>query len=189
MKLSLITFLSIFTTAIYAQNLSVDSKGSSMKFFGTSTLHDWHMWAEQKSGSAVLEKDDKRVKSISSLTFVVEVESLKSGKSAMDKNTYNALNYKQHKEIKYALTKVESINPSKDGKGYIITAVGNLTIAGKTNVEKFKVYSLVQSDGSVKFIGKVEFPMTKYDVDPPTAVMGTIKTGDDLRMEFNVVYR
>ena len=189
MRLIAIIATMLFMQSLTAQTMRIDPVNSKMTFYGTSTLHDWHMWAEEYAGTAVINKDDKKVNSISSLTFVIPVKSLKSGKSAMDKNTYNALNEDDHKEIKYVLTSVQSINPSKDGKGYIITATGKLTISGTTLTETFKVYSLVLPDGSVKFIGEVSFPMSKYGVDPPTAVMGTIKTGDDLTFKFSVIYK
>ena len=176
----------VATLGTYAQSSKLDIQKSKLTIFGTSSLHDWEEVAERMSGSAVFSKNEKAVTEVKSLSFSVPVEGLKSGKSGMDKNTYNALESDKYPDIKYELTNVESIKPSVDGKGYIIRAEGKLTISGKTNIEKFKVYSLVNSDGSVQFKGEVEFPMTKYGVEPPTAVMGTIKTGDDIKIKFSV---
>lgn len=190
MKIRSTFILIIISSVLAAQtNMKISGEKSKMTIYGTSTLHDWEMWAEQYSGDAVIEKDDKQVTAIKSLAFSIPVESLKSGKSAMDKNTWEALKSDKHKMITYKLTNIESIKPSIDGKGYIIRATGDLTIAGTTNSESFKVYSLVLSDGTVQFKGEVDFPMTKYNVDPPTAVMGTIKTGDDITLKFSALYQ
>ena len=189
MKYFLITSFLLSSIIGWGQTVSVLQQKSKVTVFGTSTLHDWEMVAETMSGTANLTKDEKQVKSLSSLTFNVTAESLKSGKSGMDKNAYNALKTGEHKTISYQLSNVESIKPSIDGKGYIIRSNGKLSVAGKTNEESFKVYSLVLPDGTVQFKGEVSFPMSKYGIEPPTAVMGTIKTGDDIKIKFSVVYK
>ena len=112
----------------------------------------------------------------------------KIGKSGIDKDTQKALNIDKYPTINYQLTGIESIKPSVDGRGYIIRSEGNLTINGTTVTEKFKVYSLVREDGSLQFKGQVDFPMTTYNVEPPTAVMGTIRTADHIVIKFSVVY-
>ena len=53
---------------------------------------------------------------------------------------------------------------------------------------EFKVAGRKLSDGSVQFIGSVTFNMTNFNIDPPTAVMGTIKTGDEITIKFQVIY-
>ena len=182
-------YLVLIGTALNAQsNLTLDVNKSSLIIEGTSTLHDWHIVARQLQGSSSLNKDATKITEINSLTFSVIVKGLDSGKSLMDNNTYKAMVEPKYPTVDFNLKRVESIKPSVDGKGYIIRASGDLTIVGKTINEEMKVYSLVNSDGSVQFKGELAFPMSKYSVDPPTAVMGTIKTGDDVKIKFSVVY-
>jgi hypothetical protein len=75
-----------------------------LKITGTSTLHDWEMVSTQATGEAVLLQQDGKLKEIQKLSVQMPAESLKSGKSAMDKNTYAALDTKKHKEIRFVLT-------------------------------------------------------------------------------------
>ena len=100
---------------------------------GTSTLHDWEEVAEQKSGSITLDNTGELPK-INALKFTVEAESLKSGKGAMDKNTYKALETKKYKQIVFELKSVKSVSPiTATSDRYKVVATGNLTIAGSTN--------------------------------------------------------
>lgn len=187
-KLIGIASLLLAVNLVFGQSLVLDNERTSMSIDGTSSLHDWVIIVQECSGKAAVSKDATKVNEISSLSFSAKSKSLDSGKSGMDKNTYNALKADEYPTIDFKLKSVESIKPSVDGKGFIVRATGDLTIAGKTNSEDLKVYSIVLEDGSVRFKGSLEFPMTKYGVDPPTALMGTISTGDDVKINFSVVY-
>jgi polyisoprenoid-binding protein YceI len=73
-------------------------------------------------------------------------------------------------------------------EGSTVHLTGNLTIAGVTKPVKFKSeYQVKGSD--VHFTGSYSFKMTDFGIDPPTAVMGTIKTGDEIVVRFDLVYR
>lgn len=183
-----IVLASLTTLGIGQTTLKLDNERSNMSVEGTSSLHDWVIIVRECSGATFLTKDATKVSNISSLSFRAVVKSMDSGKSGMDKNTYNAMNAEKYPFIDFKLIEVESIKPSVDGKGYIIRAKGDLTISGKTIRESLKVYSFVASDNSVHFKGELDFPMTKYGVEPPTALMGTITTGDDVKIKFNAIY-
>ncbi len=130
--------------------------------------------------------ENGKLAAIDKLTYAVEVESLKSGKSGMDKNAYNALDTKKHKTINYNLTKVTKISDT-GSNSYSIETIGNLTIAGQT--KQVPITFNVQLNGSkLTFSGKVKINMTHYNVEPPKALMGTVKTGEDLTLDFKVLY-
>ncbi|WP_339609137.1 YceI family protein [uncultured Planktosalinus sp.] len=182
-----IIFLTVFVTQqINAQVAKVNSANSIMTVFGTSNIHDWDMKAEKMSGDASFKIENGKLAAIDKLTYAVEVESLKSGKSGMDKNAYNALDTKKHKTINYNLTKVTKISDT-GSNSYSIETIGNLTIAGQT--KQVPITFNVQLNGSkLTFSGKVKINMTHYNVEPPKALMGTVKTGEDLTLDFKVLY-
>src|SRR5690554_6437329 len=95
-----------------AQSYQLSNATSKLVVDGTSNIHDWQINAENQQGklSAILE--DGQLTKIQKLDFSVIAESLKSGKSGMDKNTYKALNTSKYKQIVFKLTKVNSINSS-----------------------------------------------------------------------------
>lgn len=162
---------------------SVNTEKSQLSIFGTSSLHDWEIEAENFTGNSdITLKDDNLV--INKLSFNVPVKSLKSGKSAMDDNTYKALKAKDHPTISYKLEKVISAKPSSDG--FDLRTSGLLTIAGTTKTIEMPVKA--NTVNGIQFTGETTFNMSDYGVDPPTALFGTIKTGDKVTIKFNVNY-
>ena len=151
-----------------------------LKVTGTSTLHDWEMVSTQATGEAVLVQQDGKLQQIQKMTVTMPAESLKSGKNAMDKNTYAALDTKKHKDIRFVLTDIASTGPNT------WNAKGNFTIAGVTQPVSFQVTSS-PSGSSYNFQGKHAFKLTDYKIDPPTALMGTVKTGNEVVIHFNLI--
>jgi polyisoprenoid-binding protein YceI len=162
----------------------VNNEASKLSVFGTSSLHDWEVVAEEQSGKIILENTGE-TPSISSLNFKVIAESLESGKSGMNKNTYKALNTDKYKTIDFKLTKVNAITANGNGV-YNVKSTGNLTIAGTTNSIPLN-FTLTLTDNNAKLKGSYTFKMTQFKIDPPTAMFGTITTGDELKIDFNTV--
>lgn len=183
-----VVFLAIFgLTQVSAQELKLNNNSSSVTVFGTSNVHDWDVKAEKKSGAASVAIEDGKLSAINKLTFVVEVESLKSGKSGMDKNTYKALNSDKHKNITFTSTRVNSIAASGSNQ-YKVDMTGNLVINGTSKQIPLNVIATI-SGNTVALKGNYTINMNHYKVTPPTALMGTIKTGDTVKVEFEVKYQ
>ncbi|WP_318312824.1 YceI family protein [Flagellimonas crocea] len=182
-----ITFAS-FPLVLSAQNFTLSGSEGEVLVTGTSTLHDWEEVAEQKSGSIGLDNTGE-LPQISTLKFVVEAESLKSGKGAMDKNTYKALETGKHKQIIFELNQVKSISPvTSSSNKYKVLASGKLTIAGSTNTIDLPL-NMTIDNGKVLLEGKKSLKMTDYNIEPPKALLGTITTGDEIEVHFNTVWK
>jgi len=176
-----LTFVSLFAFSINAlaqANYQLGPK-PDLKVTGTSTLHDWEMVSTQAQGEAVLVQQDGKLKGIQKLSVTMQAESLKSGKNAMDKNTYAALETKKHKDVRFVLTDISSTGSNT------WNAKGNFTIAGVTQPASFEVRSSPSGTG-YNFQGKHAFKLTDYKIDPPTALMGTVKTGNEVVIHFNI---
>lgn len=171
---------------IQAQEVKVSNANSKLTIFGTSNLHDWDMKAERVSGTATFKMEAAKLTGIDKLTFAVDVESLKSGKSGMDKNTYNALNSDKHKTINYTLSRVTKVTETGSNT-YTIETTGNLRISGETKPVSIK-FTAKTSGNSVTLSGKVPLNMTHYKIDPPRALMGTVRTGEEITIDFEVIY-
>ncbi len=169
----------------YAQ-YTLDASSSSLVVEGTSTLHDWEIEAEGMKGTASIDASGK-LETVKSLSFTVVVDGLKSHKSGMDKNTYKALNEEKYPNITYTLTKVNGITDAGGGK-YKVSTTGNLSIAGTTKSVNMDVVATV-SGTSVKFEGNYPMKMTQFDIEPPTAMLGSIKTGDEVTVKYTVNYK
>ncbi|WP_036383936.1 YceI family protein [Muricauda sp. MAR_2010_75] len=184
----LVMALGLFPIATSAQSHKLSNGEGEVTVTGTSTLHDWEEVAEQKSGSISLDNTGELPK-INSLKFTVEAESLKSGKGAMDKNTYKALNTDDYKQIVFELKQVKSISPVvSTANKYRVVATGNLTISGTTNTIDLP-FNLTVTDSKVLLEGKKPLKMTDYNIEPPKALLGTITTGDEIEVHFNTVWK
>ena len=178
-----IVFVFLLPLFLGAQNFSL-SNNSSIIVSGTSSLHDWDVQAESFTGEIVFEDLQNTV--IKGITINVIAESLKSGKKGMDKNTYKALKTNVHKNITYQLLGVESIE-NIEGSTYKVKCKGNLTLAGVTK-PIFIDFLLVVDDGMCTVTGSCSMKMTSFGVEPPKALLGTIKTGDEVTIKFNTSF-
>ncbi|MGN8224130.1 YceI family protein [Gracilimonas sp. BCB1] len=176
----LITLL--LSTTLFAQTYQIVPAESEIIVWGTSNVHDWEAPAEEYSGSANIKVSGDSLISISNLQFTVVAEEINSGKGGMDKRIDDALKVKKHPNITFSLTEIQSIGSSS------ITANGELTIAGVTKNVQMEVEYQLQPDGSILISGKQNIDMTEFNVDPPTAMFGSIKAGAKVDVEFNAKF-
>lgn len=163
-----------------AQTKYTFSEAKEMMVSGTSTIHDWEM--EAKNGitaTANLKIENGQLKDISSLKVEMKSESLKSGTNGMDTNAYKALNTDKYPIISFELVGPVQISGNK------INVKGKMSISGTTQTIPMEV--IYQVDGSkISFSGTKEIKFTDYKIDPPKAVFGTIKTGNELTLSFEI---
>jgi polyisoprenoid-binding protein YceI len=175
----------VFTaTAIQAQDFyKLQPENSKLIVEGTSTVHDWQVESNEFSAETVLKMNGDGVTQVSHVEFTSPAESLKSGKKLMDTKMQEALKSKTHPEIKFSLKGDNVISGEK------ATIPGLLTIAGKTKEVNVAVDFDAQNPQKFKVSGEVPLKMTEFNVDPPTAMMGTIKTGDEVIVKFDLEFQ
>ena len=165
----------------YGQNRYTQANTSRISISGTSTMHDWTMTSDKATYDAVFEINSQGDPlQLTSLTVSVPAESLKSEKSGMDKNAYSALKTDKNKQITFQLA-----SSRIDGK--TIKCVGNLTIAGTTKQIEVDVAFTILSDGSIQCKGSKKLAMKDYNVEPPSFMFGTVTTGNEITISFDVV--
>lgn len=125
--------------------------------------------------------------SVEYLSFALEVKDLKSDNKKLDKNAYKALKSDEFKDIAYKLISA-TITPEKKNE-YLLKTNGKLTIAGVSREIEMDIHSLINKNGMIACIGSIQLNMTDYNVEPPTFLLGAMKTGDAIRIEFNVLYK
>jgi hypothetical protein len=148
---------------------------------GTSTLHDWESIVEEFSVKADIAKEGMLVNSIADIVMTATVKSIKSGKGIMDGKTYEAL-----KEEKFSTIIFKG--QSQDIKENIITVIGEMTIAGVTKQISLTT-TLTANGNDLSFIGSKDLLMSDYGISPPVAVFGTIKTGDQITIEYKFNFK
>lgn len=184
-KSLLYTIVFVISAVAYSQDFKLDNDTSFMKIEGTSSLHDWHINVEKQVGNIVLEQSE--TVSVKGLNLTVESESLKSGKSRMDKNTYKALETDDYKKITFKLKKTTEIKSLGDDT-YEVKGIGQLTIIGNTK-DITMTLKIEIKDDMVLLSGKNEIKMTDFGIEPPTALLGTIKTGDAITITYKTTFK
>jgi polyisoprenoid-binding protein YceI len=182
--ISILTIL--FLVDAQAQEIyKLQSKNSKLTIEGTSSIHDWEMKAENFNAETLLKVEGEAISEISKVEFSTPVSGLKSGKSIMDKKTQDALNEKKSPEIKFILNNNNKVSISGSKANF----TGLLTVAGKS--KEVKVSASFDVENSQKFLvsGRVPINMSDFGIDPPTAMMGTIKTGDEVVVKFNLEFQ
>ena len=156
---------------------------------GTSNLHNWNEKAEGATGDAILTHNTDGSIELDAVNIKINVRSIKSseGSSMMDNNTYAALKADHYPEITFALSTpiLSDANPLKEK---IIPVKGNLTIAGVKRSIEMQVKLSMETNGALAFSGSYILKMSDYNVKAPTALFGTIKTGDAITIQFKSTF-
>lgn len=116
----------------------------------------------------------------------VPVKALKCGNGKMDRIMYDALKADAAPEISYILGNFEAVrDSSKDA--FTVHTAGTLRIAGKENPIRMDVRTERLPDGTVRATSEVAVLMTDYGVKPPTALLGTLRTGNKVQVKFELL--
>jgi polyisoprenoid-binding protein YceI len=169
---------------------AASSGDADIKVLGTSNLHNWTMEAKDIACSAsfdFLPGNSSEPKSLTALNLSVPVHNLKSGESSMDSRAYSALKASKFNSIAFVLTSATIVPSAKNQ--FQVKALGNLSIAGVSKPVSMEVNGLVNPDGTITCTGSEKVKMTDYQIKPPTFMLGALKTGDALTINFTVVFK
>ncbi|WP_242157784.1 YceI family protein [Aestuariivivens sediminis] len=169
----------------FGQVFKLDAGNSSLKVFGTSSLHDWHIQTDSYNGTVSFTSLEDF--NLDKLQVNIVTETLKSGKKSMDKNTYKALKTDKFPKITFHLTQVKGVKSLGENR-YIADTSGDLFISGTKRNISLQLKAEVNGN-TIKLIGEKTFLMTDFNVDPPTALLGTITTGDEITIKFESIFK
>lgn len=183
-KVILTMLLGITCFALQAQ-IQYHALYSKIAVEGTSTLHEWNMVSKTADCVMAIEFNGANISGLSSLSFTLKAETLKSEHKGLDKNAYKALNTGKYPEISF-ISNYANIRP--DGQNnYVISAKGQLTISGVTKeVWLAGVTTLNPANMSLETKGSLKIKMSEYDVKPPSLMLGAVKAGDEVTVKFDV---
>lgn len=169
------------TGAVVAQQFSVKNYTFTVK--GTSSLHDWESTVETMESKGSISVTNKSLADVSNVVVKIPVKSIKSPKGKlMDNKTWEAFNHEKNPFIVFTLTS-EKINREKN----TLDVTGTLAMAGVTKPIELTLGYKVLPEGLVQITGSKKLKMTDYKIDPPTAMMGTIKVGDAVEVSFEII--
>lgn len=168
-----------------AQIVESNEARGSVSVLGTSSLHDWEMALSSFQASAELKQNDEGDYIIEDARFTANANNLSSDQSLMNKKAHEALETDDHPQISFQqIGKSSSIT----GKKSSVKIGGKLKIAGETKQLNVNLDASINDNNELKINGKTKFKMTDFNISPPRAMLGTIKTGDEVTVtvEFNL---
>ena len=174
--------LLVMSAALAAQQRVTLAPTSSLTIEGTSNVHAWHATTTALISSIQIAAPGDASSEVEAVTVTIPVTSLKSGKGGLDKNMYKAMHADKHPTVAYRMT---SFRSSPENAAYAAVVGGLLTVNG---VEKEVVLNATISGDAIalKAVGTTKFRMTEFGIKPVTALMGAIRTGDEVTIRFEL---
>lgn len=156
---------------------------------GTSTLHEWTATAQKISDYPdQLTIDLEAGSQIAAFGFSVIANSLDGGRgSSMNNKINKALLADTHEQITYIQKGAAEIIAKEDGSLYLVSN-GILNLAGVEKEISVDV-NLVEEEGRLVLTATENFVMSDFNIEPPTAMFGQIKTNDDISIQFEFTYQ
>lgn len=191
--------LFVLSGSLFAQEVQEDQDRTltiqgipQMKIDGTSNIRDWDAEVTEMEATLVMQDEDEvsletlTPESFKSLEITIPVESIESGSRGLTNNIHKYLKEKDYPNITFRLDSISDI--VRENETALITAEGVITAAGKENPATMTVTASMNPDGSITFSGEQELLMTSFDIDPPTAIMGTVRARDEFVVIYNVTF-
>lgn len=193
-SLAALIFLTLGFASGPASNYQFDADASTMTISGTSTLHDWTCQVEAVEGYLRTKQvpaeaaSDVGLGELSAVSVKIPVQQIECGKDRMNGNLREALQANAYPTIIFQL-QTASVAPLPDSAGawFQVEAEGRLAVAGTWQPVRLDVRGQRLDDGRLRFVGETPLTMTSFDVDPPSFMLGAVKTGDEITVAFDVI--
>ncbi len=161
---------------------------SKMWVEGTSTVHAWKAEVKALTGFVEVGGDTaiEQGGEVTNGSLTIFVSDLDANNGTMNKKMRDALKADDHNAITFELISANTALDAVNG-GYVVTAKGNLTLAGVKKPIEVRLDGKDLDGGKMQLKGNYELFMTDYGIRPPTAMLGTMKTGDKVTVYFELV--
>lgn len=190
-SLTLLLFF-VFSSAT-AQDITLNlSEIQEFKIDGDSNVRSWGADITEANGTLKLNGiedfslDALNSETFQSLNITIPVSGIESDSGRLTSNLQGYLKGDDFPEITFNLTEVTSIE--HNGDKAIINANGIVNAAGVDSPVSMSVEAGVNPNNTVTFTGSQSLLMTSFNIDPPTAVMGTIRSRDEVEIIFQVSF-
>lgn len=166
------------------QNQYTFANGTRVWVEGTSSVHDWSCAAGRINGSLSGEPGTGALSAINGINVTIPVASLDCENSTMNGKLREALRASANPNITFTLSNAR-VSALSNGR-FPIQATGSLRMAGTTRTMNISASGQALSNGRFRVTGSVPFAMSTFGIDPPTALLGTLRTGDNVTVRFDV---
>ena len=179
----LVTFYSIVSAQ---ESYKINPSRSKIVVEGTSSLHDWEMKVERMMAKMNVVKESQKISDIKDVSLSLHTKDILSDNSIMNGKTQDALKADKYEQIKFDLQSVSGLTFTSGSFSGV--ARGNLFIAGKSRQVEVPFKGKVNGNESLLITGTEKIKMSDFGISPPTAMLGTLKTGDEVDIVFELEF-
>lgn len=165
-----------------AAPVSAQSAEAEISISGTSTVRNWTcevqapVEIDRGSGPAAPGFPE----GVSSATVTVRVTEIECPEEEMEDHLQEAMRVDEFPEIVYRL---DGYTVSEGGRA---TLTGTMTILDATREVEFAAALEPEGEG-VRVSGETRLDMTEYGVEPPTVMLGMLRVGPEITLDFATV--
>jgi archaellum component FlaG (FlaF/FlaG flagellin family) len=180
-----VVILSLHLTSFGQSGFKLNETQSKLVIKGTSSVHNWEINVSEFNCDASLLNNENQVVKISDVNFVCLVKNVKSDNKTMNNKTFEALKGDKFPQIKFISS--ESLTASTVWAASNVK--GKITIAGKTNDAILQIQVVAENQNQINVKGETRLKMSDYGIDPPVAMMGVLKTGNEVVITYDFVFQ
>jgi hypothetical protein len=184
----LIATCCVIATSAPAQ-VTFRSQATNITLSGTSNRYDWEMMAVKGYSFAAVHIDPAGgITGLTALYFAVLAKDLKSKNNKQrDNDTYKALRADRHPGISFVLS--TATITANGNNSYRFICRGKMTVAGITRETTLLANGKYYPGGKIFNVSGVQqMKMTDYNIMPPVAVMGAIRTNNEISISYNLQF-
>lgn len=189
----IISVLLSFARLSEAQNseMRLTLENHEMMIDGTSNIRDWDAQVKTINSNFVINEFDMNdlsnltADNFETLELSIPVEDVESGSGRLTRNMHKYLKGDDHPMITFNLTGIDSV--TVNGNQATITANGIINAAGVDHQTSMTVDATFDN-GTITFAGTQPLLMTDFNIDPPTAVFGTIRARDEIDIIYSLTF-
>jgi polyisoprenoid-binding protein YceI len=159
---------------------------SKVTISGTSNLHEWEEKVKTFDVTMLFQPQGADITSISKVSFVSKSASVVSENSIMTGKTHDALQVEKHPDIVFRSSEASILD--LQGNNLKGSVSGDLILNGVTKRIVISFTGVLSGD-RMEISGTQLLNMTDFGIKPPTAMFGTLKTGDKVEVTFLLKFR
>jgi len=167
-------------------------ESSSMTINGSSTLHDWDVAANDFTvrfripDSWFESRDNWTGADVDELSVTVPVDKLDGGKNKMNRDLKEALRFPEFQTIRFNWERIAFTGENDTGRRAEVD--GEVTVAGETRAISFVADLSLNEESQIVASGGVDLNMKHFEIEPPTALFGVIRTDEQVDLRFELLF-
>lgn len=181
----LVLLTNSIVSAVSQQSVRFLPADSRIIITGTSNLHDWEETVEKFDVALVMKFEKNEILGIDRVHFNCKAESIASDNSIMTNKTMDALKTDQYPEIEFSMASIGNLASANGKFSGVLT--GDLRLAGVTNRISI-AFSGHYENNRIKITAVKDINMNDFKIKPPTAMMGALKTGENVVLSFQLQF-